>query len=95
MPERTTWLFEGQELQSGTNGILVSSVNNLGELLFPFDIDSSFAGNYEFTMESAAGDLSATVPVMVISKSVAVWSIHVPVSLVCISEAGHVLGAMA
>ena len=72
MPESTTWLFAGQELQSGTNGILVSSMNNLGELLFPFDIDSSFAGNYEFTVESAAGDLSATVPVMVISKPVAV-----------------------
>ena len=67
-PQRTMWLFRGQEIVNGANGILVSIINNVGELLFPQSIDSSIAGDYVFRVESGAGNKNATVTVVVKSE---------------------------
>ena len=62
------WLFQDQELVNGANGIIVSIINNMGELLFPQNIDSSIAGDYVFRMESGAGIVSVTLAVIVESR---------------------------
>ena len=67
-PNRTMWLFQDQELVNGANGIIVSIINNMGELLFPQNIDSSIAGDYVFRMESGAGIVSVTLAVIVESR---------------------------
>ena len=67
-PESIEWLFLGQELVNGANGIIVSTTDNVGELLFPQMINSSIAGDYVFRMESGAGSKNITLTVVVKSE---------------------------